>query len=118
DWWRNGAWRTVLLVGPLLERMIVAVSADKPDPQEQLGGVLHLGVRLVGDQIVIRRGIIVGAASRGDQLVDELVVGLVLRYGFANPVAKAPQALLAQEFPVALQQVAPFERPVIDEFGT
>src|SRR5205823_7595279 len=84
----------ILFVGPLLEGMIVAVSADKADSQKQLGRILHVGVRLVGNQVVIRGGIVISAAARGDQLVDELVIGLVFRHRFANPITEAPQAFL------------------------
>ena len=86
----------------------MAVSADKADSQKQLGRILHVGVRLVGNQVVVRGGIVISTAARGDQLVDELVIGLVFRHRFANPITEAPQAFLAQKFSIALQQIAPF----------
>ena len=103
----------ILFVRPLLKGMVVAVRADKTDAQEELRRGLHLRVGLVGDQEVVGGRIVVVAAPRREQLVDELVVRLVLGHGLAYPVAEAPHAFLAQKLAIALEQVAPFQRPVV-----
>ena len=103
----------ILFVRPLLKGMVVAVRADKTDAQEELRRGLHLGVGLVGDQEVVGGRIVVVAAPRREQLVDELVVRIVLGHGLAHPVAEAPHAFLAQKLAIALEQVAPLQRPVV-----
>jgi len=102
DLGKERAQLEILFVRPLLKGMVVAMRAHKADAQEQLRRGLHLGVRLVGDQEIVGGGIVIGAAARRDQLVDELVVGFVFGHRLAYPVAETPHAFLAQELSIAI----------------
>ena len=104
----------VLVLGPALERVVVALGADHAHAHEQLGRGLHRLLRVAGGAEVAGGGHIEGAAAGDDQLVHQLVVRPVVLDRLAQPAAEGEHALVAHELPVAAQEVAPLERPVVD----
>ena len=103
----------VLVLRPAFERVVVALGADHPHAEKQLRGRLHSQFWIVIDAIEIGGRGLVGAADRREQFTHEFVVGLVVGDGVADPLAECPHALLAKVLAIGLQQVAPFERPVV-----
>ena len=92
----------------------MALGADHPHAHEELGRGLHRLLRIAGGAVVAGGRLIEGAAGGRDQFADELVVGPVLVDRFAQPATEGEHAFVAHELPVAAQQVAPLERPVVD----
>ena len=95
--------------------MVVTLSTDHADAQEDLGRLLHCHLWVVIDPVKVSGRILVGAAGGCDQLAHQLVVGAVARDRIADPLAEGPSALLAQILAVTLQQVAPLQGPVINK---
>ena len=110
----EGGHLVVLVLGPALERVVVALGADHPHAHEELGRRLHRLLRIAGGAEVAGGRLIEGTAGGRDQFADELVVGPVLLDCLAQPAAESQHALVAHELPVAAQQVAPLECPVVD----
>ena len=110
----EGGHLEVLVLGPALEGVVVALGADHPHAHEELGRGLHRLLRIAGGAVVAGGRLIEGAARGGDQFADELVVGPVLLDRLAQPAAEGEHALVAHELPVAAQQIAPLEGPVVD----
>ena len=104
----------VLVLGPALEGVVVALRADHPHAHEELRGGLHRLLRVAGGAVVAGGRPVERAAGGRDELADEPVVGPVLLDRLAQPAAEGQHALVAHELPVAAQQVAPLERPVVD----
>ena len=64
----EGGRLVILVLGPALERVIVALVAVEPNGQEELGRVLHGGRRLAEDlEIGGRRVVLVRAGGRHDR---------------------------------------------------
>src|SRR5438876_12408337 len=95
----------VLILRPSLEGMIVTLRADHADAQENLGGLFHRRLGLARNAEEIRRGIVVGAAARGEQLAHNLVVWFVGRDGVADPLPEFVRALYAKILAAGLPQV-------------
>ena len=105
----------VLVLGPTLERMVVALVAIEPHGQEQVRGGLHRVGRLAKD-LEVRGGRILAVRSGGgEDLLDELVVGRVGRQLAANPLPQGGGPFRPQVLAIDLQQVGPLVRPVLDE---
>src|SRR5205814_1912985 len=77
--------------------------------------LLHRWLGFTRNPEIVRRGILIGTAPAREQFPHELVIRLVICDRFADPVAELPRSLVAQVFPIHLQQITPFERPVIDK---
>src|SRR5439155_19616119 len=103
----------ILVLGPALEGMVVALVAVEPRSQKQVRGVLHRLRRSADNLPITGRRVLAGGAGRGENLAGELVVRRVLLDLFANPGAEQFGAFTAQKFAVALQQVGPFVGPKI-----
>ena len=105
----------VLVLGPALEGVVVALVAVEADAQEQLGRVLHREVRLALDAPEGGGRVVEGRAAGAEQVADELVVGPVARDLAPQPEAPGARALRADELGADLQEVRPAVGPVLDE---
>ncbi len=95
----------------------MALRAHHANAEENLRSLLHGGLGIARHAVEVGRGIVIGAAARLEHFAHHAVVGLVLRDGIADPLAELVGALLAEVFPVILQQVSPLQGPVIDKRG-
>ena len=83
----------VILLAPFLERMMMAAGALNPQPEEELGRVFHLLVDLLHLAIPGDRRILAHFARSGQNVADELIVGLVLVQALANPIVEQIRAV-------------------------
>src|SRR5262249_31391625 len=108
----------VLSLRPALEWVIVALVTVEAHRQEQLCCVFDQSAGFTLNLIIAGRWVLqVRPASRQD-VVDELVVGLVAGDGFADVLAKGGRSLLPEKLAIDLEKVRPFVRPVLDELRT
>ncbi len=110
-----GRQLVVLPLSPSLEGMVVTLVALEASPDEDLRHVLHHHFRLARNPVIVRRRILVRAATGRHQLVDKLVERHVRRQRTSDPVPKRPRSLLGDELAVGQQQVRPFQCPMLDE---
>src|SRR5207237_8635637 len=78
----------VILLAPFLERMVVAAGTLDPQAEEQLGGIFHLLVDHPHLLVPGDAGAFAHLARAGENLADELVVGLVVDERAANPAVE------------------------------
>src|SRR4051812_22843640 len=86
----------ILVLRPALEGMVVALRADHPDAEEDLGGLLHRRLGVARHAIEIRLRRVIRTAPRGQHLAHYSVVWLVLRDRVANPLAESVGALFSE----------------------
>ena len=93
----------VLILGPTLEWMIMALVAVESGCEEQLSGIFHrFNGRSEDLEVGSRRILLVGSIG-SENLMNELVVGLVGFDLLMNPLTETGSALLAQILAVDLQ---------------
>ena len=63
------------------------------------------------------RRIEIGAAARGDQLANKLVKRFIFGDALANPSLKSLNSFSVEDLFFVAQQVGPFQRPEVGEFG-
>src|SRR5438128_1051178 len=115
---KNGGPGVIVILGPAVEWMIVALGTLEARAQEELGGGLSAGDGVAIGAIVVGGGIDIGAAAGGEHFADELVEGLVFGDRLADPVMEGFDAFFIQGALFETQQVGPFEGPEVGEFGT
>ena len=107
----------VILLVPLLARVMVALGALEPHPEENLA---YEAARLLRRAFVAeeRGGTeLVRAALRGEQFAHEPVIRLVLPEGVAQPLVHEEDWLHAHAGGVAPDQITPLHRPMIGPGG-
>ena len=113
----EGGGLVVLVLGPALEGMVVALVAVEAGAEEEVGGVLHGQIRSAEDLEVGGGGIVLVGAGGGEDFSRELVVGGVVVDFVVDPGAEESGAFRAEELAVHLEEVGPFVGPEIDEGG-
>ena len=81
---------------PLLERVVVAAGALEAQAQEELREILDLLVGVDHLPVPDRGRVAAGLAGGGDDVADELVVGLVLRQARADPLVEGIAAVAVE----------------------
>src|SRR5262249_1359186 len=108
-----------VILGPFLPGVVVAPRALEPHSQKDLayvGGVL-LRFGEFRNVIEVGRWVEEEVAGGGQQLGDELVVGLVLADSLANPVVDEPTALVSLVEQTHSEQIAEASSPDFRKFG-
>ena len=105
----------VIVLAPFLERMMMALGALHAHAQEQLRGRLRPVGGLSADQVEVGRAVGEGAALGGDDVAHHLVDRLVVAERPRTQLWKLHMPLFLEQVAVDAQQIAPFERPEIDE---
>ena len=112
-----GAERVILVLGPALERMIVALVAVETNTQEGLRDILGHFARITECAEIIAGRVFEGASLGEDEVAHQLIVGTIGRELFLNPAAENPHALSAEVLRIALEQVGEFVGPEPGEGG-
>jgi len=107
----------VLVVGPLLERMVVALRTIDRQPEKRLGDVLGDRLRVLVDGKKISRPVLKARAAGRHQFPHERVPREVGRHAVANPAVVGIDRLRPQFLTIHKQNVAPFIGPVVDKLG-
>ena len=113
----EGRQAVVVVLGPALEGMIVALGALDANAAEELGRRLHQFLRRAGDAVVVRRGVGEGVALRREQLPHDLVEWRVLFDLLAHPFPVRFGAFGLQGPPAVAQHVEPLQRPEVGVLG-
>ena len=104
----------VLLLGPALEGVVMALVAVEAHAQEELGRVLHQQVWLSGDPVVGARRLLLSAPAGRQDGGTELVIGRVASDLAADPLAEFISSCRAEDLGVDLEEVTPAVGPVPD----
>ncbi len=102
----------VLILGPLLEWMIVALRANHPHSQKELRRGFHGDLRIAREAQKVRRRIMESGALGCHQFANHSIVRPVLLQRLLDPIAERPDAFVAQLCSVHLQKVAPLHGPM------
>ena len=93
----------VLILGPSFKWMVMAFVAVEPNSEKQVGGVFK-GIFWGSQDFVVRSGWVfaIGAGCSND-LVHELVIGLIASHTLADPFSEFCSPFFAQELRIDLQ---------------
>ena len=97
--------------------MRVAPGAQHPHADEDLRDSFERLVRVLADQVIRASGIVGRTTPTDQQLPGHLVERHVRRDRVADPFAEGIRRRFTQSHARVLQQIAPLQRPVIDELG-
>ena len=107
----------ILVVGPLLHRVVVALGAIDRHAEEGLRGRLGHAARIVVQHEEVARPVDQRAALRGDKLAHEPVPRRVRLHLIPNPRVVAPHRGRLEPLALHEQQVGPLVGPVVHELG-
>ena len=107
----------VLVVGPFLEGVVVALRAADREAQESLAGVLSHRLRVLVDGEEICGAVVEARAARRDDVAGESVPGDIRGHPVADPAVVGVDGLGPELRAGDEENVAPFIAPVIDELG-
>ena len=113
----EGGEAVVVVLGPPLEGVVVALGALDADPQEELGGRLDGGLRVAADPVVVGRRVRVGRAVGGQERADELVHRHVPLERGTDPAVEDVGALGLDQPAVGAEDVGELEGPEVVELG-
>ena len=113
----EGGEAVIVVLGPALERVVVALGALDADAQEELGGRLDGVLRVAADPVVVGGGIRVGRAVGGQELADELVHRHVPLECRADPAVEDVGPLGLDQAAVGAEDVGELEGPEVVELG-
>lgn len=114
----HGGPIVVIVLGPAVERVVVALGAIEAGAEEDLGdgeGAVDgsaVGAMKVGGWMAV------GAAAGGDQFAGHDIEGFVAFDAVADPAVEDDHALAVEGAFLDAQEVGPFQRPEIGELGT
>src|SRR5262249_47037803 len=95
----------------------MAAATLQPNAEKYLGRGFASQERIAQSAVVVGSRLGVGAAARGNQLPGEFVERLSVGNGLANPVVEGLYPFAIQLFLFVAQQIRPFQRPIVREFG-
>ena len=107
----------VIVLGPGVERVVVASRTLEPDAQEDLGDALGGGRRVAVGPVEAGRRVLPGRAQAADDPADHLVQRHVARDLVAEPALEDPGPFLAHGLLFVPEQIGPLQRPEVGELG-
>ena len=103
----------VLILGPALERVIVALVAIESGCQKEMSGVLHDGIGLAQDFVVRGRRVFLVRSLGRENLARERVIRGIGFNLVSDPIAEQRSTFGPEKLAIDLQQVGPLVGPVI-----
>ena len=111
----EGGEAVIVVLGPALERVVVALGALDPDAEEELGRGLGRVLRVAADPVVVRGRVPERRAVGGEQLADELVErGVPLQVG-PDPAVEGVRPLGLDQPAVGPEDVGELQSPEVGE---
>ena len=113
----EGGEAVVVVLGPALERVVVALGALDADAEEELGRRLDRALRVAADPVVVGRRVREGRAVGRQQLADELVHRHVPLEARADPAVEDVGPLGLDQPAVGPEHVGELQGPEVVELG-
>ena len=114
---KKPAHALVILLGPLIVGMLVALGAGDAHAEKHLRGHRRHLARLGGHLIKETGRLVAQRAFGGEQFPRPLIERSVVPHGGADPLVISEGILVPEREAIDPQQVAPFERPEIGELS-
>ena len=108
----------IVVLGPALEGVVVALGALELGAEEDAGGAVSADLGVAVGAPPVGRWVFEGAAAGGDDLLGELVEGFVLGDAVADPIVEDAHAVVVELALFDLEEVGPFQGPEVGELGT
>ena len=113
----EGGEAVVIILGPALEGVVVALGALDPHSQEELGRRLDGGLRVAADPVIVGGRVGEGRAVGGQQRADELIHRHVPLECSADPAVEHVSPLGLDQPAVGAEDVGELESPEVVELG-